>query len=255
MTGRPRMISKSSRKSARCIGSSWSSAACRSASVSARIISRITVMRAASKNMCSVRQSPRPSTRNSRAMRASAGRVGVGAHPEVAGGVGPVEQLGESAAELGRDHRRRAGHHLAAGAVERDQRALAEDPAVGAGQGAGGGVEAELAGADHARQADAAGDHGGVAGHAAAHGQHAAGGVHAADVLGAGLDPHQDRRLVLGGGGLGGLGGEDDAAGGGAGAGGEAGAEDVAGGGGVDLRVQVLDQAARLDAQQRLGRG
>ena len=36
------------------------------------------------------------------------GRVGVGAHPEVAHGVGPVEQLGEGAAELGRDHLRRA---------------------------------------------------------------------------------------------------------------------------------------------------
>ena len=65
----------------------------------------------------------------------------------------------------------------------------------------------------------------------------------------------QDRRLVLGGGGLRGLGGEDDAPGGGAGAGGEAGAEDVARRGGVDLRVQVLDQAARLDAQQRLVAG
>ena len=79
--------------------------------------------------------------------------------------------------------------------------------------------------------------------------------MHAADVLGAGLEAHEDRGLVLGGGGLGGLGGEDDAAGGGAGAGGEAVGEDVAGGGGVDLRVQVLDQAARLDAEQRLARG
>ena len=67
------MMSKSSMKSARCIGRSCSSAARRSASVSARIISRITVMRSASKNMCSLRQRPRPSTRNSRAMRASAG--------------------------------------------------------------------------------------------------------------------------------------------------------------------------------------
>ena len=37
------------------------------------------------------------------------GGVGVGAHAEVAHGVGPVEELGEGAAELGRDHRRRAG--------------------------------------------------------------------------------------------------------------------------------------------------
>ena len=36
------------------------------------------------------------------------GGVGVGADPEVADGVRPVEQLGEGAAELGRDHLRRA---------------------------------------------------------------------------------------------------------------------------------------------------
>jgi hypothetical protein len=77
--------------------------------------------------------------------------------------------------------------------------------------------------------------------------------MHAANVLGAGLDAHQNRRLVLGGGGLGGLGGEDDAPGGRAGAGGQPAGEDVARGGGIDLRMQVLDQAARLDAEQRLG--
>ena len=116
-------------------------------------------------------------------------------------------------------------------------------------------VEPQVAGADHAGQPEAAGDHGGVAGHAAADGQHPARRVHAADVLGAGLDAGEDRRLVLRGGGVRRLGGEDDAAGRRAGAGGDPGAEDVAPRGRVDLRVQVLDQAARLDAEQRLGAG
>jgi hypothetical protein len=52
--------------------------------------------------------------------------------------------------------------------------------------------------------------------------------MHAADVLGAGLDAHEDGGLVLGGEGLGGFGGEDDAPGRAPRAGGEAGAEDVA---------------------------
>ena len=182
-------------------------------------------------------------------------RVGVRAHAEVAHGVGPVEELGEGAAELGLDHRRRAGDHLAAGAVEGDAGALAEDAAVRARQRPRREVEAELARTHDAGDADAAGDHGGVAGHAAAHGQDAARGVHAADVLGAGLEPDEDHRLVLRRRGLGRLGGEDDMPGSGAWAGGEAGAEDVARGRRVDLRVQVLDQAARLDAQHRLGAG
>ena len=190
------------------------------------------------------------------ARRARIGRrVGVGAHPHVAGGVGPVEELGEGAVELGRDHRRGAGDHLAAGAVEGDEGALADDAAVGARQRAGLGIDAEGVRADDAGEPEAAGDHRRVARHAAPDGQDAVGGVHAADVLGAGLDADEDRRLALGSAGLRGFGGEDDVAGGGAGAGGDAGAEDVARGERVDLRVEVLDQAARLDAQQRLAAG
>ena len=159
----------------------------------------------------------------------------------------------EGAAERRRDHRRRAGQHLAAGAVEGDERALAKGAPVGRGERARLGVEAELARADDAGQPEATCDHRGVARHAAADRQDAAGGVHAADVFRARLDADKDRRLVLGGGGLRRLGSEDDAAGGGAGAGGHPGAEDVACRRGVDLRVQVLDQASRLDAEQRLG--
>ena len=249
------MISKSSWKSARCIGRSRSSASWRPASrVGEDHLAHHGDAGGVEEHVLGAAEAEAVDAEVAGHPRLGGG-VGVGADPEVADRVGPVEQLGERAAELGGDHRRRAGDHLAAGAVERDARAFAEDAAVGAGQDAVVRVEAELAGADDARQPDAAGDDGGVAGHAAAHGQDAAGGVHAADVLGAGLEAGEDRRLVLGGGGLGGLGGEDEAPGGGAGAGGEAGGEDVARRGRVDLRVQVLDQAARVDAQERLGAG
>jgi len=67
------MISNSSTKSARCIGSNFDSAARRACSSSARIISRTVRMRVSSKNMCSVRQSPMPSPPNLMAVRASSG--------------------------------------------------------------------------------------------------------------------------------------------------------------------------------------
>ena len=67
------MISNSSTKSPRCIGRSLSIALRRDFSSSARIISRTAWMRASSKNMCSVRQSPMPSAPNRTATRASAG--------------------------------------------------------------------------------------------------------------------------------------------------------------------------------------
>ena len=53
-------------------------------------------------------------------------------------------------------------------------------------------VDAQRAGAGDAGLAHAARDHGGVRGHAAAGGEDAFGRVHAVDVLGRGLDPHQD---------------------------------------------------------------
>jgi hypothetical protein len=67
------MISNSSTKSARCIGSNFDSAARRACSSSARIISRTVRIRVSSKNMCSVRQSPMPSPPNLIAVRASSG--------------------------------------------------------------------------------------------------------------------------------------------------------------------------------------
>ena len=54
-------------------------------------------------------------------------QVGVGAHPERAELVGPAEDDAERAGGLGRDHGDRAHHHLAGGAVDRDDLALAHD--------------------------------------------------------------------------------------------------------------------------------
>ena len=53
-------------------------------------------------------------------------------------------------------------------------------------------VDPQRAGAGDAGLAHAARDHGGVRGHAAARRQDALGGVHAVNVLGRGLDAHQD---------------------------------------------------------------
>ncbi len=59
-------------------------------------------------------------------------------------------------------------------------------------QRVGGIVDADRAGAGDAGLAHAARHHRRMGGHAAAGGENALGGVHAVDVLGAGLDPHQD---------------------------------------------------------------
>ena len=87
--------------------------------------------------------------------------------------------------------------HLALAAVDGDDVALAQGRAPPTVMRAGLGVDAQRAGAAHARPAHAARDHGGVAGHAAARGEDAGRRVHAVDVLGAGLDAHQDHLAAL----------------------------------------------------------
>ena len=73
VTGNPAMISNSSTKSARCIGSTLASAFFRPSASSARIISCMATMRSGWKNMCSVRHRPMPSAPNLTAARASSG--------------------------------------------------------------------------------------------------------------------------------------------------------------------------------------
>ena len=118
-------------------------------------------------------------------------RVGVGAHLELAGRVGPAHQGRELARQLRLDHGDGAVQHLAGRAVDGDDVALLQ---LGAGDrhGAAAVIDADRAGAGHARLAHAARHHGGVRGHAAAGRQDAFGGVHAVDVLRRGLDAHED---------------------------------------------------------------
>ena len=73
VTGRPAIASKIPSKSACWSGSSLSSAARRSSSSEAMIISRTTGSRSSAMNMCSVRQRPIPCAPNSRALAASSG--------------------------------------------------------------------------------------------------------------------------------------------------------------------------------------
>ena len=191
VTGKPPMILNSSTKSARCIGRSLASAARRAFSSSAKIISRTARMRSSSKNICSVRQSPMPSapnlTRGARVGR----RVGIGAHLELARRIGPFHQRAEFAGKLRLAHRHLAGEHLSGRAVDGERIALLHRDAAG-GHGLRTIIDAQRAGAGDAGLAHAARHHRGMRGHAAARGENALRRVHAVNVLGRGLDAHQD---------------------------------------------------------------
>ena len=221
------------------------------ASSSARIISRIATMRSPSKNMCSVRQRPMPSAPNSRAVRASCGvsalartfmrrtlsaqAISVANSPDSSG-----SSIGTSPfiTSPGR-------------AVDGDDVALLEGLAHD-GQRLRRVVDADRAGAGDAGLAHAARDDGRVGGHAAARRQDALGGVHAVDVLGRGLDAHENDLapgLLRA---LGFVGREHDLARRRAGRGGQAGGEDVPLRLRIDRRVQELVERRGIDALHRL---
>jgi len=136
----------------------------------------------------------------------------------LAGGLVAVEQAGDDLGGGGLDL---AGVDGAGGAVDREEVALGEglsgdrgDLFVVVDVDGGGAADADLA--------HLAGDEGGVGGDAAAGGDDAFGGDHAAEVLWGGLGSGEENLLAAGGGCLGAVGIEVDAAGGGAGAGGQA---------------------------------
>ncbi len=118
-------------------------------------------------------------------------RLGVGAHLHAAHLVGPFHQRGEIAGQLRLHHRDRAGEHLAGRAVDGHHVALLECLAAG-GERLLGVVDADRADAGDAGLAHAARDDRRVARHAAAGRDDAFGSVHAVNVLGRGLDAHQD---------------------------------------------------------------
>ena len=123
-------------------------------------------------------------------------RFGIGAHLHAARGIRPFHDGGEVAGEFRLQHGDRALQHLAIAAVDGDDVALAEGLAH-RDQRAGLVVDAQRTGARHAGLAHAARHDRRMAGHAAARGEDAFGGMHAVDVLGAGLDAHQDRLAPL----------------------------------------------------------
>ena len=182
-----------------------------------------------------------------------AGRVGVGAHRHVALGIGPVQQAGERAAHLGR-HRRGAADRRTSPRVPSS---VKMSPATRTRPS--GAVRLRRAASRRRSPAptmqggtDPARDDRRMAAHAATQRQDAAGRMHSPDVLGAGLRAREDDRLALRRRALGLQGREDETSRRGAGARREAGAEHVARGAGIDLRMQMLDQPARLHAQKRL---
>src|SRR5690606_13977918 len=105
--------------------------------------------------------------------------------------VRPAEQRREVAVDLGLDGRHLAEHDGAGRAVDRDVVPLGDDLAVDGDLLA---VVVDLQGgaADDGGLAHAAGDDRGVRGHPAAGGEHRTGGQHAVEVLGRGLQSHQD---------------------------------------------------------------
>ena len=153
-------------------------------------------MRLSSKNMCSVRHRPMPSAPNSRAWRASRGVSALARTPSGAPRrPSPSAWRSRPTARAGASCTRPSSTSPVPPSMVMTSPLRKVWPADR--HGAGLGVDAQRAGAAHAGPAHAARDHGGVAGHAAARGEDAGRGVHAVDVLGAGLDAHQDDLAAL----------------------------------------------------------
>ena len=126
VTGRPFMISNSSMKSPRCIGSSLASAARRALLVVGQdhlahradaVLVEEHVLGAAEPDALGAELQ-----RDARVVR----RVGIGAHAELAHLVGPAHQRREFARQRRLDHRHAAGQHLPGRAVDGDDLALLE---------------------------------------------------------------------------------------------------------------------------------
>ena len=181
------------------------------------------------------------------------GRVGVGAYAQGALFVRPFHER----LEVARNGRGRRGDlpdvDAARRAVDGQLVALA-DGLAGDGEVLLLLVDEDVSAARHAAAAHTARDDGRVRRAAAAHGEDALGGVHALDVLGRGLQPHEDGFFAALGGRLGVGGGEANHARRGARRGGQPARSRLRGRKrlGVELRVQQRVELLRLDLQQRL---
>ena len=179
------------------------------------------------------------------------GRIGVGAHFELARRIGPLHQRAELAGQFRLAHRHLAGKHLPGRAVDGERVALFHRDTAG-GHGLRAIIDAQRAGAGDAGLAHATRHHRGMRGHAAAGGEDSFRGVHAVDVLGRGLDADQDHLMPLAFEQLRVLGREHDLAAGGARRRRQAGGDDLAFRFGIDGRMQKLVERGGIDAGHRL---
>jgi hypothetical protein len=142
-TGWPAMMRKSAAKSARCMGRRRSSTARRAWAVSAKIISRIMPMRSP-RRTCARCGTGRCLGLEVAGDAGVLGRVGVGAHPDVAELVRPGEKRAEVVVEGGVEHGRLAHQDLSGGAVDGDRVALGHRASAGADDDAAAAVDLEL---------------------------------------------------------------------------------------------------------------
>ena len=177
--------------------------------------------------------------------------LSIGANRHAASLVGPAHDRGERARHFGLDGVDLAKEDLAGAAINGHnvtfrQLVLTDIDLPGRL------VEAQFAGTGDTSTSHAARDNGRVAGHAAACGQDAGGGVHAVNVLGAGLEPHQNDALAGCGQLLGAIGAQHDLSRGRARRGRKPMRDHRLLGIGVQRRVKKLVERDRIDPQKRL---
>ncbi len=249
VTGSPAIASKIPSKSACWIGSSRSSAARRSSSLPAMIISRTTGSRSSALNMCSVRQRPIPWAPSSRALAASSGvsafartfsRRSTSAHSST---------VWKSSLICGGTSRDGPEDHRAGRPVDRDLVALVELVAVQAREAR---LDLEGLAARHARDPLTARDHRGVGGEPAVRGQDPRRVAHAVVVVRRRLPADEDHALPRRAAPLGGGRVEDDLPRGRPRRGVQTGSDDVVVGVRVEHRVEQLLELARFDPRDRL---
>ena len=120
----------------------------------------------------------------------------IGAHFHAARFIGPTHERAEIAGEFWLHHVGSTQQHFAGGAIDSDDIALLHNAAQRA-EFAELRIDAQIAGARHARTAHAARNDSGVAGHAAARGDDGLRGMHAVNVFGARLVANQDDLLAF----------------------------------------------------------
>ena len=192
MTGSPAISRRMPTKSSRCIGRIFASARARCSRSPPGSFRAPPRFAPGSKNMCSVRHSPIPSAPNSRAIFASCGVSALARTPSVRSASAHDRNFLKNDDISGSTVGTRPSITSPADAVERDVFAAMNHRAVGRLSVPARVVDFERRASRHAALAHPARDHRRVTGHPAARGQDSLRHLHPVDVLGRGLDPHQD---------------------------------------------------------------